>query len=345
MGGGKADLPGRSPSFARAKAGALAVACPERPREAGESKGAIPAFGRWRWSFGIRRKNKRDKNTKKDCFREEVPEKPKKMFPEEWFCRKSSSAYNAGNGDLAEFADPAHGVFVLRESAAGPYACRNTGIRHARGVVIALTDSDCRLAPNWLAAGVRQVLSLQGGVVAGRIVVTTSAKPTAVELYEQATVFRQEDIVSKRQYALTGNMFVPRAFFDRVGLFNASLLSGGDYEWGDRASRRGVSFSFGPDAVVYHRAKASFVPFFRRMSRVVDGLVSVEKRRQGTFFALLLSLLKDYSYNFSNLRVILMSGRLEGISQRVRALWVWCILQGVCVLQVLRSCSTEERCR
>ncbi|KKW38265.1 MAG: hypothetical protein UY87_C0078G0009 [Candidatus Peribacteria bacterium GW2011_GWC2_54_8] len=150
---------------------------------------------------------------------------------------------NGGNGDLAEFADPAHGVFVLRESAAGPYACRNTGIRHARGVVIALTDSDCRLAPNWLAAGVRQVLSLQGGVVAGRIVVTTSAKPTAVELYEQATVFRQEDIVSKRQYALTGNMFVPRAFFDRVGLFNASLLSGGDYEWGDRASRRGVSFS------------------------------------------------------------------------------------------------------
>ena len=252
---------------------------------------------------------------------------------------------NGGNGDLAEFADPAHGVFVLRESAAGPYACRNTGIRHARGVVIALTDSDCRLAPNWLAAGVRQVLSLQGGVVAGRIVVTTSAKPTAVELYEQATVFRQEDIVSKRQYALTGNMFVPRAFFDRVGLFNESLLSGGDYEWGDRASRRGVSFSFGPDAVVYHRAKASFVPFFRRMSRVVDGLVSVEKRRQGTFFALLLSLLKDYSYNFSNLRVILMSGRLEGISQRVRALWVWCILQGVCVLQVLRSCSTEERCR
>jgi len=98
MGGGKADLPGRSPSFARAKAGALAVACPERPREAGESKGAIPAFGRWRWSFGIRRKNKRDKNTKKDCFREEVPEKPKKMFPEEWFCRKSSSAYNAVKG-------------------------------------------------------------------------------------------------------------------------------------------------------------------------------------------------------------------------------------------------------
>src|SRR3989339_654981 len=87
------------------------------------------------------------------------------------------------------------------------------------------------------------------------------------------------------------------------------------------------------------------VGFFRRLSRVVGGLVSVEKRRQGTFFALLLSLLKDYSYNFSNLRVILMSGRLEGISQRVRALWVWCILQGVCVLQVLRSCSTEERCR
>ena len=252
---------------------------------------------------------------------------------------------NGGNGDLAEFADPAHGIFVLRESAAGPYACRNTGIRHARGIVIALTDSDCRLAPNWLASGVRQVLSLQGGLVAGRIVVTISAKPTAVELYEQATIFRQEEIITRRKYALTGNMFVPRALFDRVGLFNASLLSGGDYEWGNRASRRGVSFSFGPDAVVYHRAKTSLAPFLRRMSRVVDGLVAVEKNRQGTFLALLLSLLKDYSYNFSNLRVILMSGRLEGISQRVKVLWIWCILQGICVIQVLRSCCAEKRRR
>jgi glycosyltransferase involved in cell wall biosynthesis len=41
-------------------------------------------------------------------------------------------------------------LIVLEESKPGAYAARNTGIRQTRAPLIAFTDADCVVAPDWL---------------------------------------------------------------------------------------------------------------------------------------------------------------------------------------------------
>jgi glycosyltransferase involved in cell wall biosynthesis len=49
---------------------------------------------------------------------------------------------------LARYPD----LSVLLETERGSYAARNLGLRHARGDILAFTDSDCYPAPGWLTA-------------------------------------------------------------------------------------------------------------------------------------------------------------------------------------------------
>lgn len=53
---------------------------------------------------------------------------------------------------VAEAAAGGLRIRHLRQSPRGPAAARNLGIRHARGAIIALTDSDTVPDPGWLAA-------------------------------------------------------------------------------------------------------------------------------------------------------------------------------------------------
>lgn len=86
-------------------------------------------------------------------------------------------------------------VRFLDESRPGSYAARNTGIRAARGTIIAFMDADCRPAPTWLERGVGRIS--QGtncDIVAGHIQVDIfgQERPNAVEFYEMLMAFPQK---------------------------------------------------------------------------------------------------------------------------------------------------------
>ena len=46
------------------------------------------------------------------------------------------------------------------EATPGSYAARNAGIAHAKGEIVAFTDTDCIPSPNWLEKGHRYFLAL-----------------------------------------------------------------------------------------------------------------------------------------------------------------------------------------
>lgn len=181
---------------------------------------------------------------------------------------------NAPLFSLATLAAANAGVTFLSEPLPGSFNARNAGTRVATGELLAFTDADCRPQENWLANGVAALMAdpaiaMVGGAI--DLVIDHKGPPTLPELYQMALAFPQKVYVEQQSYAATANMFARRATFDRVGLFNGALKSGGDAEFGRRVGAAGLRIAYAPEALVQHPARTSYQEIFRKARRVVGG--------------------------------------------------------------------------
>ena len=199
----------------------------------------------------------------------------------------------------AQMAAPAHEVIVVDDASvdhtpqlaqshpavtrviAGPghgsYAARNAAAALATGELLAFTDSDCVPDSGWLAAGVHAIergADLVGGEV---VAVVADGPPNAWERYDRAVYLRQDELVRER-FAATANLFVRREVVDDLGGFDASLRSGGDYEFGQRATGAGYRLVYAPEASVVHRPRASLRETWRLHRRLGAGWAALARK-------------------------------------------------------------------
>ncbi len=219
----------------------------------------------------------------------------------------------------------------IRELQPGSYAARNTGLAHARGEIIAFTDSDCVPQLDWLSRGVDHLLRRgEPTVVAGHIAVFCAmpTHPTPTELYERVTAFPQQKYVEKYHYGATANVLTWRTVLDAVGPFNSQLKSGGDREWGQRASAAGYPLVYAPDVVIHHPARSSFVELKHKLVRVTIGLEHVRAAQPYPLSTFIKTIIKDL-LPYKRIHQTWTDERLHGAGERLRATGVLLGLQAV----------------
>lgn len=168
---------------------------------------------------------------------------------------------------LSAFRDPRVRVFLCHHRA-GSYAARNTGLRWARADNIAFSDADGRPEPGWLAAGLEALG--RSPRVGGRIDLVCSERPSLPELVDAARFLRQRRYV-REGFGATANLFVRREVFDRVGLFDDRLISGGDHEFGQRATAQGFSIVYSHESAIRHPCRTTYRGIFHKAFRVGYG--------------------------------------------------------------------------
>jgi len=169
----------------------------------------------------------------------------------------------------------------LTHPQGGSYAARNAGIEASRGDVLAFIDSDCLPSKEWIEEGVKVLHAHHWDVVAGgRVAVSYFDKdhPTACELYETVFAFNQKYYIEKTHFSGAGNLFASREIFGRAGLFDASLTTGGDTEWGRRAYASGIALIYAPKAMVWHPARRTMKELTEKIKRVTVGQCRLARR-------------------------------------------------------------------
>lgn len=154
-------------------------------------------------------------------------------------------------------------IVAAPEPGAGP--ARNAGVKAARGAAFAFIDSDCRPSPDWLRQG---LMGLEQHPIVGGPVIMEPADPTAPtpeEAFDVVFGFNALQFLQERGFIGSGNLFVRREVFERVGGFRSGVSE--DVEWSHRAVSLGYSLHHVPGAVVGHPARRGWNELIRTWSR------------------------------------------------------------------------------
>jgi GT2 family glycosyltransferase len=170
-------------------------------------------------------------------------------------------------------------VVLATEPGAGP--TRNEGARIARGAALAFIDSDCRPCSDWLKEGLAGLERFP--IVGGPVIMepADSAAPTPEEAFDVVFGFNALEFLRTRGFIGTGNLFVRRDVFDRVGEFRSGVSE--DVEWSHRASALGLTLHHVPGAIVGHPARRGREELFRTWSRRTrEAFLLAREQRLGT---------------------------------------------------------------
>ena len=155
-------------------------------------------------------------------------------------------------------------VTLLQEAAVqSSYAARNLGIAHATGDVLAFTDADCVPERGWLRAIVAAIEPSDVGGVAGAI--EAFRADSAVERYQARRAIRADRAYKHKvlPFAQTANAAYKREVFEKIGLFDPTLIYGGDLDFSWRMqSNANLRLVYEALAFVWHRHRTTYKGLF-----------------------------------------------------------------------------------
>lgn len=213
------------------------------------------------------------------------------------------------------------------EAAPGSYSARNLGLSIAKGEILGFTDSDCAPSPDWIEKGVMQVLAHPGyGLVGGAIEFSfvNPSNPTPTELYDSLHFLRQKKYVQDDHFGVTANLFTTPDVFAAVGLFNATLKSGGDREWGQRVHAAGYRQAYAPDVVITHPARPNLKALLPKLRRVYRGDFVIKKQADLPLLKFTYQVLRnDLRLPIKHFIKILINRNIKNVGKRFLVVFIY----------------------
>lgn len=146
------------------------------------------------------------------------------------------------------------------------YAARNRGIVQARGEIVAMTDADCVAQPDWLEKLIEPFANADVGAVLG--VIADSPPQSVIEEFTGLVQPFAHPDRSGLKSLITANVAIRRSAFESIGLFDESLPTGGDVDFGWRLQlQTRLKVVDAPSAIVLHRHRDSLSDVFSQFRR------------------------------------------------------------------------------
>lgn len=149
-------------------------------------------------------------------------------------------------------------------------AAMNIGLQRARGDILVRVDARCFIAPDYVSQCVRYLRETGAWNVGGRQQ-TEGQDALLSEMIALVTISpfgiggSKFHYSNKAQYVDTVYLGAyPREVFDRIGLFDESLLRNQDYELNHRVRRAGGSIFFTPEIRSVYYGRASLLKLWQQ---------------------------------------------------------------------------------
>ena len=209
---------------------------------------------------------------------------------------------------------------VVPAPVQGAGAARNAGVEASYGRILAFIDSDCRPTATWLERGLAALSTAQ--IVGGQVEIDYEDPqyPTAVEAFEKVFAFDFKRYIEELGFSGSGNMFVPREIFDRVGGFRGRVAE--DVDWGQRAVAANYRFRYARDVVVSHPARRNWRELTQKWGKSTrEGFAASVEKPHGRAVWILRSVAILVS-PFIHWIEVVQSTKLHGPGQRLKAVGV-----------------------
>ena len=134
-----------------------------------------------------------------------------------------------------------------------PYACRNLGIRKAKGQILCFLDAKCIPSQSWLQNGYDRIKRDKYDIIGGRFEVQSTSQLSS-KVFPLMYLNTLKNI--KMGYGLPcGNLFVKSEIFESLGLFSTKSRSGNDIQWTNKAQKAGYGLGYGANCIVKYPSK------------------------------------------------------------------------------------------
>ena len=179
-------------------------------------------------------------------------------------------------------------VKLVVEKRKGLNIARNTGIKCAKGEIVAFTDSDCIVPPNWITKIVENFKDPKVSCVGGSAKALDS---DFISQYADNSIVRLMPFFTKREelekvkpffrHPAGCNMAFRRKVAEEVGYFDEHIQYGFDeVEFADRICRAGYKMVLDPDVLVWHKHRSTFREFLKQNFQYGKGSGLVLKRNR-----------------------------------------------------------------
>lgn len=175
---------------------------------------------------------------------------------------------NDPGGDIPDWLGLPKRWKLALETKPGSYAARNKGAEMAEGEIIAFTDSDCIPDRNWLKQAVNKFDRRLCDLIGGEVEIFRAKNGKKLPwLYEREFAFKQSITVEQGK-SVTANLFIKKEVFEKMGGFNTSIKSMGDWLFTGQCHDAGYKIIYDPDCIVRHPARRTFRKLMKRSYRI-----------------------------------------------------------------------------